>query len=95
MRSVLPLQVGFDRLYQLFESCVPEGFSKDVLYSYRASSFGSFAASVSRGKIKVTAEDGAATDGLIRSVDVSIGETVEKLRNFEVKLYRDAMALCK
>jgi len=87
------IKVGFDELQALFETCIPSGHSRDVLSAYRASSFGSFAASMSRGKIKVI--DGAATDGLIRSVDVSIGETVERVRAFEVKMYVDAMELCE
>ena len=88
-------KVGFDRVQQLFDSSLPDGKSKDVLNSYRASSFGSFAASASRGRIKVTAEDGSATDGLIRSVDTTIGESVEKLRNFEMQLYKDAIPYCR
>jgi hypothetical protein len=87
------IKVGFDQLQSLFATCIPNGHSKAVLNAYRASSFGSFAASTSRGKVKVI--DGAATDGLIRSVDVSIGETVERLRAFEVKMYVDAMKLCE
>mmetsp|Transcript_19024 Transcript_19024/g.53031 ORF Transcript_19024/g.53031 Transcript_19024/m.53031 type:complete len:614 (-) Transcript_19024:165-2006(-) len=89
------LKVGFNQLYELFDTSIPDCPQKEVLFTYRSSSFGSFAASVSRGKIKVTEEDGAATDGLIRSVDVTIGESVDKLRSFELQLYQDAMNLCK
>lgn len=47
------IKVGFDELQTLFDECIPKGRGKEVLNAYRASSFGSFAASMSRGKIKV------------------------------------------
>uniref|UniRef100_A0A061RV57 Uncharacterized protein n=1 Tax=Tetraselmis sp. GSL018 TaxID=582737 RepID=A0A061RV57_9CHLO len=89
------VKVGFTQLAHLLDTSMPHGTAKEVLDTYRACSFGSFATSLSRGKVRVAPQDGSATDGLIRSVDATIGQSVERLRKFELQLYRDALRFCE